>query len=136
MTELDTVRAFFDALASMDAGRVSALVADDVVYENVSLPKAVGRRAFEQQMRGFTRLFDRFEVELVHIAQAGDVVLTERVDALGRGRFVAEFWVCGTLRVRDGKIVLWRDYFDWMNLTSALLKGLPGLLRGRRAPVS
>lgn len=130
MTEIETVRAFFDALASMDMARVSALADDDIVYENVSLPKAVGRREFEKQMNGFARLFDRFEVEMVHIAQTGDVVLTERVDALGRGRFFAKFWVCGTLQVRDGKVVLWRDYFDWANVTAALLKGLPKLLLG------
>ncbi len=129
MSEIDAVRAFFDALATMDPARISALVADDIVYENVSLPKAVGRRAFERQMRGFARLFDHFEVELVHLAEAGDVVLTERVDVLGRGRYRARFWVCGTLQVRDGRIILWRDYFDWLNLTAAFLRGVPRALR-------
>ncbi|MCC6645829.1 MAG: nuclear transport factor 2 family protein [Polyangiaceae bacterium] len=129
MTETETVRAFFDALVSMEAERVLAFAADDIVYENVSLPKADGKRAFEQQMRGFARLFDRFEVEFLHVAQRDDVVLTERVDALGRGGYLMKFWVCGTLRVRDEKIVLWRDYFDWLNLSAGALRGVRGLFR-------
>ena len=133
MTEIETVQAFLSALASMDPARVLAFAADDIVYENVSLPKAVGRREFEKQMQGFAKLCDRFEVEMIHIAQSGDVVLTERIDGLGRGNYMARFWVCGTFQVRDGKIVLWRDYFDWANLVGGLLKGLPNLLFGRTA---
>lgn len=131
MTELETVTAFLDALATMDPARVLAFAADDIVYENVSLPKAVGKRAFEKQMQGFAKLCDRFEVEMIHIAQTGDVVLTERIDGLGRGKFMAKFWVCGTFQVRDGKIVLWRDYFDWMNVIGGVMKGLPRVMFGR-----
>jgi hypothetical protein len=52
----------------------------------------------------------------VRACEAGDtrngILLTERTDS-ARGRwFSLEFWVCGTFEVRDGKIALWRDYFD------------------------
>jgi limonene-1,2-epoxide hydrolase len=38
--------------------------------------------------------------------------------------------------VRDGRIVLWRDYFDWANILAATAKGagraLVGAVRGLR----
>jgi limonene-1,2-epoxide hydrolase len=40
------------------------------------------------------------------------------------------FWVCGTFEVRDGRITLWRDRFDYADLTWAFLRGTAaGLLR-------
>jgi len=42
----------------------------------------------------------------------------------------AEFWVCGTFEVRDGKIVLWRDYFDWGTFLMAGVRGLGRALLG------
>jgi limonene-1,2-epoxide hydrolase len=47
------------------------------------------------------------------------------------GRFSAEFWVCGTFEVRDGAVVLWRDYFDYADLTVAFAKGAVRALVGR-----
>jgi limonene-1,2-epoxide hydrolase len=40
------------------------------------------------------------------------------------GRLRIQFWVCGRFDVENGKIVLWRDRFDWMNFTVATLRGL------------
>ena len=56
------------------------------------------------------------------------VIDDDHLRGLGRGRFMAKFWVCGTLKVRDGKITLWRDYFDWLTLTSSLVRAIPGML--------
>jgi len=44
----------------------------------------------------------------------GDQVLTERIDHLDdeSGNRIASLPVAGTLEVRGGKIVAWRDYFD------------------------
>ena len=67
---------------------------------------------------------DGFEARMVNLAVDGDVVLTERVDVLRKGGFVAEFWVCGTFEVREGRIVVWRDYFDFVNVSLAFAKGL------------
>jgi len=36
--------------------------------------------------------------------------------------------VCGAFEVHDGKITLWRDYFDFWVVTLASLRGLIGIL--------
>jgi limonene-1,2-epoxide hydrolase len=63
----------------------------------------------------------------VHTISAnGSSVLTERTDVLKFGRLRLQFWVCGRFDVQDGQIVLWRDYFDQMNIAGATVRGLLG----------
>lgn len=117
------VEAFLAALEDLDISGALALCADDVVYQNVPLPPARGKSAVAKQLAGMAKVGTGFEVEMRNIAANGPVVLTERVDVLKRGSFAMEFWVCGTFEVRDGKIVLWRDYFDWPTFLAAGVKG-------------
>lgn len=117
------VRDFLAALERQDEEAILALAADDIVYQNVPLPPARGREEFERQMRWFAGNLTGFEVELHNIAGDGATVLTERTDVLVRGRLRAAFWVCGTFEVRDGKVALWRDRFDFADVTVAFLKG-------------
>jgi Limonene-1,2-epoxide hydrolase catalytic domain len=35
--------------------------------------------------------------------------------------------------VRDGRIVLWRDYFDWLNVIGAVLWGAMSALLPKRS---
>jgi limonene-1,2-epoxide hydrolase len=121
--EIVTVRSFFDALESLDIDKALTYVSPDIVYQNVPLPPARGRAAFEKQMRAFARFGTGFEAQIHHIAADGPAVLTERTDIIEVGRMRAGFWVCGTFEVRDGRIELWRDYFDWLAVTAAMLRG-------------
>lgn len=127
MTETEVVEAFLSALEARDVDRALGFVDPAIVYQNVPLPPAVGLRAFERQMRLLERPFDHFEAHNHHVAQNGSFVLTERTDALGIGRFRVAFWVCGTFEVRDGRIVVWRDRFDWLQVTSRMLRALVAL---------
>jgi limonene-1,2-epoxide hydrolase len=52
-------------------------------------------------------------------------VLTERTDVLEGGGMHLAPRVYGTFEVRDGRITLWRDSFDWAALSVAFLRGLP-----------
>jgi len=125
MNEIETVRAFLRSLEDRNLDAALALTSADVVYQNIPLSPARGAREFEKQMRFFEKLVDHFEARLHHIAADGPFVLTERTDVLGRGGMRLSFWVCGTFEVRDGRITLWRDYFDWAAVSVAFLRGLP-----------
>jgi limonene-1,2-epoxide hydrolase len=54
-------------------------------------------------------------VKFHNIAQDGNTVLTERTDAIIIGPVRLQFWVCGRFEVHDGKVTLWRDYFDFFD---------------------
>ncbi|GAA3388588.1 limonene-1,2-epoxide hydrolase family protein [Cryptosporangium minutisporangium] len=117
------VVAFLAALERMDLEAAFLLVSDDVVYQNVPLRPARGRRAAERTLRQMMRYCTGFEARMRHIAANGPIVLTERIDVLRSGSWEAEFWVCGTFEVHAGRITLWRDYFDWTTFLAAGVRG-------------
>ena len=132
VTEVQVVRDFLRALERLDIDAAVALLDDEVLYQNVPLPPARGRRAVEKQLRALAKYSSGFEARIHNIAADGAVVLTERTDVIEVGRLRADFWVCGTFEVRDGRIVLWRDYFDYANLLWAFVRGaVRALFAGR-----
>jgi limonene-1,2-epoxide hydrolase len=133
-TDIEVVEAFLDAMAAQDIDAVLALSGEDIVYQNVPLPPARGRAAFEGQLRFFEKYFTGFEAQNHHIASDGEgVVLTDRTDVLIRGAWRSSFWVCGTFEVRDGLVVRWTDRFDYVDVTAGFVKGgIKALLNRRR----
>jgi len=118
-----TVEEFLHALEAKNTELAFSLLSDDVVYQNVPLPADRGKEAVIRTLRNFERLVTGFEVKMVNIAAKGDVVLTERIDILSGPLVYVDIWVCGTFELRDGKITLWRDYFDLASATTKLLTG-------------
>ena len=130
-TEIEVVEAFLAALERLDIDAAVALLAPDVVYQNVPLPAARGVRAVEKQLRWLGRYGRGFEVRWHNVAANGPVVLTERTDVLTIGPVAGSFWVCGTFEVRDGRIVLWRDRFDFVDVTWSFVRGAAQAVLGR-----
>lgn len=134
----DVVVEFLEAWGRSDLDRVLELVTEDLEYINVSLPTIRGRDRLETLARPIMRPDRvRFRAYLHHIATNGDVVLTDRVDELTFRRFASRFWVYGRFVVRDGQIAVWRDSFDWLDVTIGNLRGLLGLVApsfNRRMP--
>ena len=67
-----------------------------------------------------------FEAKIHRIAVNGPVVLTERTDVLAIGPVRLQFWVCGVFEVHNGRITLWRDYFDTWDLVKGTVRGIIG----------
>jgi limonene-1,2-epoxide hydrolase len=118
---ISVVEAFLGAFEAKDFDRVVALLADDVVYQNVPFPADRGKPAVIRTLKMFEKVVTKFEVRMKNIAAQGGTVLTERVDVLSGPLLYLDIKVCGTFEVRDGKIVLWRDYFDLAETTAKLL---------------
>lgn len=132
MTEPEAVvRRFFELLIAREAAAATELLADDVEWRNTGMPTFRGARRIGGMLRDMERRRISFSADLHHVAATGPVVLTERTDYLGRGRFAADFWVCGTFRVEDGRIALWDDHFSWGNVMAGVGRGALRLVRGR-----
>lgn len=125
---LATVEAFLGALERLDIDAALELSDPEIVYQNVPFPPARGVKAFGRQMRTAARFGTGFEARMLNVAPHGNMVLTERIDVLEAGRYRSVFWVCGTFEVRDGKVVLWRDRFDFVDFTIGTLRGLIGIV--------
>jgi limonene-1,2-epoxide hydrolase len=122
------VEGFLYAMRDKDFDAMDAALDDDVVYQNVGLPIIRGRRrtvTFLQ--RGLSRPSAGFDVKIHRIATEGSAVLTERTDVIIFGPFQPQFWVCGVFEVRDGRITLWRDYFDFLDILKGSVRALAAI---------
>ena len=119
--------AFLAALAVPDLDGAMSLLADDVVYTNVGLPTIRGRDRVTRVLGGLQGPNASFEVYLHAVSADGPVVLTERTDVIVVGPVRTQFWVWGRFDVHDGRITLWRDSFDFLDLTKAMVRGLAGI---------
>ena len=122
-----TVETFLSALQDEDFDTAEELLADNIVWQNVGYPTMRGR---DRIMRLFRRGQGRlgFAVKFHRIAADGSAVLTERTDALTIGPVRMQFWVCGVFEVHDGRITLWRDSFDFLDIARGTLRGVVSML--------
>ena len=128
-TDIDnahTVEVLLTSLQSHDSDGAGSVLDDNLVYQNVGFPTIHGRA---RAMKLFRAMEGRvgFEVKIHRIAVNGASVLTERTDVLQFGPLRLQFWVCGVFEVHDGRITLWRDYFDMWDMTKASVRGLIGV---------
>lgn len=128
-TPTRVVERFLDLLCRRDIDGAMELLAVDVEYANAGLPTIHGRawvRRLFRIMLGASG--SGFEVYVHAISAAGQTVLTERTDVLKFRRLRIQFWVVGRFDVRDGQIMLWRDYADHMTFIAATVRGLVGTI--------
>ncbi|BDX32960.1 limonene-1,2-epoxide hydrolase [Mycobacterium antarcticum] len=121
-----TVEAFLYALRDQDFATADGLLADDLVYENVGLPTIRGRARVMKMMRAMEGRMG-FDVQFHRNVGEGTTVLNERTDAIVFGPLRLQFWVCGVFEVHDGRITLWRDYFDTLDMVKATVRGIAGV---------
>jgi limonene-1,2-epoxide hydrolase len=112
MTPAETVAAFIKAATQRDYDTALGLLADDVEYQNMPLPAVHGGAAVKETLEMLLASAESSEW-VVHREVANDhLVMNERTDRfLVNGKWI-ELPVAGVFEVQDGRIVLWRDYFD------------------------
>ena len=112
-----TVRDFCDAWSRRNVEEILAFFTDDAVYHNIPMAAATGKEAIRNLLNFILTPAQAVKFEVTHIAAAGDVVLTERVDSFEMGGKQVVLPVAGVFEVRDGKVAAWRDYFDMATWT-------------------
>jgi steroid delta-isomerase-like uncharacterized protein len=129
-----TIRKLFDGFNNKDYDAIEALVADDFELIDVgSGQKYRGRQGARQNAEGWLTAFPDVDIELLNVVASGDWAVAE---AVGRGTHSGpmqtpmgevpptgtkvELHFCSVVKVRDGKIVEERDYYDAMTIASQL----------------
>ena len=110
MTPIDIVKDFCAAWDRLDWQTIYGHLADDLFYHNIPMAPTHGIAAFKAFFAGFPVSEAAFEIH--HIAANGNIVMTERTDRFLLGGNPIVIRVMGVFEIRDGKIAVWRDYFD------------------------
>jgi limonene-1,2-epoxide hydrolase len=109
----EIVERFCQAWKHHDLDRIMAFFSEDAEYQNVPMgPGAKGKAAIQGVINTFWPLAKSIEFKVLRTAANGGTVMNERVDIFDMGGKKIELPVAGVFEVREGKIALWRDYFD------------------------
>lgn len=116
------VKDFIAAFARLNVDEVMSFFADDGVYHNIPWPAAVGRAEVRKVIDGFFNNMGMTgaNFEVLHQAEAGNLVMNERIDYLTIGGKTVALPVAGVFEIENGKIKAWRDYFDAETFNKAL----------------
>jgi limonene-1,2-epoxide hydrolase len=109
---LDTVNAFMKAAADRDYDSAVSYLTDDVEYQNMPLPPVNGKDAVRATLDMLLANAEGSEWVVHREVESGNIAMNERTDRFLIGGKWMELPVAGIFELRDGKIALWRDYFD------------------------
>ena len=111
----DRLRRMFTDLERLDFAAVAAHCTDDCVYEDVPFAEAtvVGPAAIEAKLTMGCGTLERLPTTIHELVEAGDTILVERTEVWHHPTGErATLRVAAVFKLRDGRISLWRDYWD------------------------
>jgi limonene-1,2-epoxide hydrolase len=113
MSPAETVNAFIRAIEAKDVDAAVAMASENVSYENMPMEPIVGRDAMAKTLQGFLAPAGEVDWQILEQWEVGRTVINERLDRFQIGDGWIELPIAGVFKIDDdGKIALWRDYFD------------------------
>jgi limonene-1,2-epoxide hydrolase len=123
-SKADIVKQFFALWARQDHAAVLALLHDDIEYQNMPFPDVMkGKAPIAAFMAKFGKGMQDINVNIRNMAEVGDIVFHEGVENYTRKGNKVSLPYVGVFEFKDGKIIGWRDYFDYTTLERQLSAG-------------
>lgn len=118
---VDRLRQLFVDLDRLDFAAVASHCADDCQYDDMPYPEAtvVGPDAIRAKLEMGLGMLERIPTTIHELVESGDTLLVERTEVWHHKTGErATLPVAAVFKFRDGKITLWRDYWDAKTLFS------------------
>lgn len=112
MTPVETVRSFLSHMEAKAFESAMRHVAEDCEYANLPMGTVRGPEGILATLEPFFATIQQNEFRLLRTAAEGPVVFVERLDRHLSAHGWWELPVTGVFEVRDGRIAVWREYFD------------------------
>lgn len=119
---LAVVNAMISAIEARDIDAAVALLSEDISYENMPMKPMTGRSVVAKVLQGFLTPAEEVDWQIISEIERDDTVFNERLDRFKINGQWLELPIAGVFKVREGKIVLWRDYFDMATYSDQLKK--------------
>ena len=114
------IRDFIAAWSRLDPAELAGYFAEDGVYHNIPAVPIRGRQSIQGFIAAFIKPWTSTRWELLNLVSSGDIVVAERMDRTWAGERQINLPCCGVFEMQDGKIKVWRDYFDMQTYAKAL----------------
>ena len=109
------LKSLFEDLEKLDFAAVAGHCTDDCVYEDVPFDAATvtGPEAIRAKLDMGLGGLEKLPTTIHELVESGDTMLVERTEVWHhRTGERATLRVAAVFKFRDGKICLWRDYWD------------------------
>ena len=116
------VEAFVAAINAKNIDSVMEFFAPDAVYHNMPMAPVSGSAAIRQVIERFIGPAEKIAWHILNIAETGNSVMAERLDRFVLDGKTVDLPCNGVFEMEDGRIKIWRDYFDmatWLRQTGA-----------------
>ncbi len=114
------IEEFIAAWSTLDADKLADYFTEDGTYYNMPAQAVTGRDNVRQFIAGFLATWTETQWDVLNIIAAGDVVIAERLDRTKTSHGDVDLPCCGVFEMADGKIKVWRDYFDLGTFMNAM----------------
>ena len=118
--KLDLAREMFQAWDTLDWDGVVDLFAEDGVLHSVMQEPVVGRAAIAERMAILGGKAERLKLHIKALGIIDGRVFAERVDDFDYDGHHGEVPVVGVLRMADGRVTEWLEYYDRPTLLASM----------------
>lgn len=116
----EIIRDFISAWSRLDPEELVQYFSQDGTYHNMPIAPVSGHQNLKRFIGAFLKSWTSTEWDILNIVSKGDVVIAERLDRTRVGEKAVNLPCCGVFAMENGKIKIWRDYFDMATFSSAL----------------
>ncbi len=120
MNNIDTVKAFVADWSGLDAENLASYFTEDGTYFNIPAQPVTGRENIRQFIAGFTATWSETNWDILNITEDNGIVYCERLDRTRTTNGDVDLPCFGVFEMKDGKIHVWRDYFDMGTFVNAM----------------
>lgn len=106
------IRNFIESWSTLDPEKLSDFFTEDGTYHNMPAQPVSGRANVEKFIAGFLSTWTETTWDILNICGSNDLVFAERLDRTKTTKGSVDLPCVGVFEMQDGKIRVWRDYFD------------------------
>ena len=121
---VQTIKDFIAAWSNLDSDELVGYFSEDGIYYNMPTQPIQGKAQLKQFIGSFISNWTKTNWDTLNIIGEGDVVIAERLDRTEVGDIKVDLPCCGVFEMEEGKIKVWRDYFDMGTYTKPFSKYL------------
>ena len=119
---VQTIKAFIAAWSNLDVDELVGYFCEDGIYYNMPAQPVQGHEKLKLFIEGFIAKWTKTTWETLNIIGEGNLVIVERLDRTEVGDIKVDLPCCGVFEMEEGKIKIWRDYFDMGTYTKPFSK--------------
>lgn len=106
------IREFISAWSRLDVEELISFFTDDGVYHNMPIAPVAGHETLWSFITAFVDGWTQTKWDILNIASCDNIVFVERLDRTKLTGRAIDLPCCGVFEVENGRIRVWRDYFD------------------------